>query len=175
MIRRLEMKNVLILGLFVFCAAVTAKDLGRDLDEVLDREPNVKITLGSGMLGLAKALTQDDKEAQAVLSGLDGLTIQVYEFEQEDEDNGLSDWIKKSVKALNKQGLQQIVKVVDGDEQVHIFANVQNEQLSDLTLMVYEPGDEFVFITMDGLINFADIKDITGQFDVDLDGLNVGL
>ncbi len=169
------MKNVMILVLFVFCAAVSAKDWSQELSEVLDREPNVKISLGAGMLGLAKAFTEDDADAQAVLSGLSGLNIKVYEFEKGDDEAGLGDWISDVASALSKKGMEEIVKVVDGDEQVHIFAHVEDKKLADLTLMVYEPGDEFVFITMDGLIDFKNIKNITGNFDVDLDGLDISL
>ncbi len=169
------MRNILILMLFIFCVAVSAKDWGKELNEVLDREPTVRINLGGGMLGLAKAFTPGDAEAQAVLSGLEGVSINVYEFEGEDEDVNLSEWISDAVKALSKQGLQEIIKVADGDERVHIFANVSQDKVSDLTLMVYEPGDEFVFITMEGLIDFKRIKEISANFDVDLDGLNISL
>jgi hypothetical protein len=41
--------------------------------------------------------------------------------------------------------------------------------------MVYEAGDEFVFISMDGGIDVANLKDLTGNFDVDIDGLALNL
>ncbi len=166
------MKNVMIWALFLFCAAVSAKDLQHELDDVLGVEPNVRLNLGAGMLGLAKMFTEDDEDAQKVLSGLNGLQINVYELDDVQVADDIADWLKSTTKSLSRNGLEQIVKVMEDDEQVHIFAKIDGQYLSDLTLLVYEEGDEFVYISMDGEINFSDIKDITGNFDIDLDGLD---
>ena len=166
------MKNIMTLVLFLFCAAVSAKDLQHELDDVLGVEANVRINLGAGMLGLAQMFAKDDQDAQNVLSGLNSLQVNVYELDDSHMASDVSSWLNSTVKTLSRQGMEQIVKVVEDDEEVHIFAKIDGKTLSDLTLMVYEEGDEFVFITMDGEINFSDIKNITGNFDIDLDGLD---
>ncbi|WP_154222122.1 DUF4252 domain-containing protein [Marinicella rhabdoformis] len=167
------MKNLMILGLFLFCAMVSAKDLQSELDDVLGVEPEVRINLGAGMLGLAQLFAKDDEEASKVLSGLKGLQVTVYELEDDhDAAEDVSLWLKSKAKSLSRKGMEEIVRVMEDDEQVHIFAKIDGKLLSDLTLMVYEAGSEFVYITMDGEIDFNDIQDITGNFDIDIDGLD---
>lgn len=159
---------VLILGLFSM--ATWASDFD-DLDRILGTEANVKITLGPGMLGMAKMLSADDEEAHAVLSGLNDLSIKVYELDDAVDAADISDWMSDKVRSLAKNGVEEIIKVVEGDERVHIMARVDGMTLSDLSIMVFEAGDEFVFITMDGEIDIANLKNLTSNFDVDIDVL----
>ena len=159
---------VLVLGLF--SVNTWASDFD-ELENILGVEANVKITLGPGMLGMAKALSADDPEAQAVLSGLNDLSIKVYELTDAVDAADISDWMSDTVSALARNGVEEIVKVVEGDERVHIMAKVDGMTLSDLSIMVFEAGDEFVFISMDGEIDVANLKDLTSNFNVNLDGL----
>lgn len=163
---------VLLLGLV---SVTTWADDIDDLERLLGTEADVKITLGSGMLGLANLFTKDDPEAQAVLSGLKDLTINVFELKDEMANDDVSDWVSQKVKKLAKNGVEEIVKVADGDERVHILARVDGQSLVDLSIIVYEPGDEFVYIKMDGFIDVANLKQVTGNFDIDLDGLSMNL
>lgn len=166
------MKNVMTLILFLFCAVVSAKDLQSELDDVMGFEPNVRINLGAGMLGLAQMFAEDDEDASKLLSGLRGLQVTVYELDDNEVAEDVHDWLNSAVKSFSRNGMEQIVKVMEDDEQVHIFAKIDGKFLSDLTLMVYEEGDEFVYVTMDGKLNFSDIKNISGNFDIDLDALD---
>ncbi len=156
---------VLILGLFSFNA------WSNDLEDILGVEADVKISLGPGMLGLTRLFTKDEPEAQAVLSGLSDISISVYELSNKVDTGELNRWMKKTLRSLNRNGVEEIVKVVDGDERVHIMAKVDGTFLSDLSILVYEPGNEFVYITMDGDIDVANLHNITGNFDIDIDGL----
>ncbi len=159
---------VLILGFFSVSAWANDFD---ELEEILGVEADVKITLGPGMLGLANLLTKDEPEAQAVLSGLSDLSITVYELSEEVNHLDLGDWMSDMKRNLSRNGVEEIVKVADGDERVSIMAKVNGSMLTDLSIMVYEPGDEFVFIRMDGDLDVAKIRDVTDNFDIDIDGL----
>ena len=157
---------VLILGLVSINASAD------DLEDILGVEADVKITLGPGMLGLANFFTKDEPEAQAVLSGLSDLSINVYELTNKVDEDDLNDWMGNTLRKLKRSGVEEIVKVSDGDERVHILAKVDGSFLSDLSILVYEPGDEFVYIKMDGDIDVANLHDIAGNFNVDIDGLD---
>ena len=159
---------VLVLG---FVATVSWADDIDDLERILGTEADVKVTLGAGMLGLAQMFTEDDPEAQAVLSGLRDLTIKVYEINDQVDAEDLADWMNSTVKNLAKNGVEEIVKVADGDERVHILAKVNGTSLTDISIMVFEPGNEFVYITMDGELDVAKIKQVTGNFDININGL----
>ena len=152
---------------------VSVNAFADDLEDILGVEADVKITLGPGMLGLANLFTKDDPEAQAVLSGLSDLSISVYELSHKVDTDDLNDWMSDTLRSLNRNGVEEIVKVVDGDERVHIMAKVDGSYLSDLSILVYEPGDEFVYIRMDGDIDVAKLHNITGNFDIDIDGLKL--
>jgi hypothetical protein len=159
---------VLVLGLA--SVAAWADDFD-ELEAILGVEADVKITLGPGMLGLAKMFTKDEPEAQAVMAGLSDISISVYELTNKVNDLDLNDWMNDMKRNLSRNGVEEIVKVADGDERVSIMAKVNGTTLSDLSIMVYEPGDEFVFIRMDGDIDVKNIKELTGNFDIDVDGL----
>ncbi len=163
-------KLMMVLILCLFSVSSWARDFD-ELESILGVEANVKITLGPGMLGMAKMLSADDPEAQAVLSGLNDLSIKVYELTDAVDAADISDWMSDTVSALARNGVEEIVKVVEGDERVHIMAKVDGMTLSDLSIMVFEAGDEFVFISMDGEIDVANLKDLTKNFNVDVDGL----
>ncbi|MCB1581571.1 MAG: DUF4252 domain-containing protein [Xanthomonadales bacterium] len=167
-------KFLMILLLGMVSVSAWADDVD-ELERLLGTEADVKITLGSGMLGLANLFTKDDPEAQAVLSGLKDLTINVFELKDETANDDVSDWVSNKVKKLAKNGVEEIVKVVDGKERVHILARVEGQSLVDLSIIVYEPGDEFVYIKMDGFIDVANLKQVTGNFDIDIDGLSMNL
>ncbi len=165
------MKKLLaVLILCVFSVTTWADDFD-ELERILGTEANVKITLGPGMLGMARMFTKDDDEAQAVLSGLNDLSIKVYELDDAIDAADISDWMSDTVRGLARNGVEEIVKVVEGDERVHIMAKIDGMVLSDLSVMVFEPGDEFVYIKMDGEIDVANLKDLTSNFDVNIDAL----
>jgi len=169
------MKKCLVMMLMGLTSlGVWANDFD-ELEDILGVEADVKITLGPGMLGLANVLTKDEPEAQAVLSGLNDLSIKVYSLDDAVNGADVSDWMADMVKRLAKNGVEEIVRVTENDERVHIMARVSGTTLSDLSIMVYEAGDEFVFISMDGDIDVANLKDLTGNFDVDIDGLALNL
>ena len=167
-------KLVMVLMLGLFSVTTWANDFD-ELENILGVEANVKITLGPGMLGMAKMFTQDEPEAQAVLSGLNDLSIKVYELSDAVDVADVSDWMADTVRELSRNGVEEIIKVVEGDERVSIMARVDGMTLSDLSIMVFEAGDEFVFITMDGEIDVANLKDLTKGFNVDVDGLSLNL
>jgi hypothetical protein len=162
-----------LLVLVLSLGSVTAwADNFDDLESILGVEADVKITLGPGMLGLANMFTKDEPEAQAILSGLKDLSISVYKLTDEVDAADLNDWMTDTVRSLTANGVEEIVKVTEGDERVHILAKVNGSFLTDLSILVYELGDEFVYIKMDGDIDVAKLHEITGNFDIDIDGLH---
>ncbi len=163
-------KLMMVLTLCVFSVTAWADDFD-ELEAILGTEADVKITLGAGMLGLANMFTKDDPEAQAVLSGLKDLSIKVYELDHAVDAEEIGDWMASTVSKLARSGVEEIIRVTQDDERVHIMARVNGTMLSDLSIMVYEAGDEFVYITMDGDIDVANLREVTGNFDIDIDGL----
>ncbi len=167
------MKKILLVLILGFVSVTAWADDFDDLESILGVEAEVKITLGPGMLGLANLFTKDEPQAQAILEGLSDLSISVYELTDAVNVADLGEWMQDTLSNLARNGVEEIVKVVDGDERVHILAKVNGTKLSDLSILVYEPGNEFVYIKMDGNIDVAKLHEITGNFDIDIDGLEV--
>ena len=165
------MKNIMAMMFLSLVSVNSWADDFKALESILGTEANVKITLGPGVLGMARMFTKDDQEAQAVLSGLKDLSINVYELNDTVDVDDIGDWMSDKVRSLAKHGVEEIIKVVEGDERVHIMAKVDGMILSDLSIMVFEAGDEFVYIKLDGEIDVAHLKDLTANFDVDVDVL----
>ncbi|TDR22463.1 DUF4252 domain-containing protein [Marinicella litoralis] len=165
------MKNIMAMMFLSLVSVNSWADDFKALESILGTEAKVKITLGPGVLGMARMFTKDDQEAQAVLSGLKDLSINVYELNDAVDVDDIGDWMSDKVRSLAKHGVEEIIKVVEGDERVHIMAKVDGMILSDLSIMVFEAGDEFVYIKLDGEIDVAHLKDLTANFDVDVDVL----
>ncbi len=167
--KNIVLSMILIIGLVSFAAKANDVD---ELEKILGVEADVKITLGPGMLGLANLFTKDEPEAQAILAGLRDLSISVYELKDSVDATKLAGWLQTTVDSLSRKGLLEIVKIADGDERVHVLAKVNGTKLSDITVLVYTPGDEFVYISMDGDIDANKVQQVTKNFDININGLN---
>jgi len=168
-------KLVLMFIASLVSLGVCANDFD-ELENLLGTEADVKITLGEGMLSLANIFVDHKTDVKPVLSGLHNLTVKVYHLDDVVDAEKINHWMTSRVKKLAHSGVKEMVKLSEDDERVHILAKVNGNHLSDVSIMVYEAGDEFVYINLDGVIDMKNLKQVTSNFDVDIDDLRfVGL
>src|SRR5690606_38199361 len=83
-------------------------------------EPKVRINLEKGLLSLVAGLAKnEDPEAGEILSGLDGVTVNVYNT-GENAEAALNS-VKEVSKRLQKLNWEPAISVNEGDEQVRIY------------------------------------------------------
>lgn len=157
-----------------------ALDFGR-IPGLENVQPAVEINLNPAMLGfVAEATRNTDPSTANLLTGLQGISVYVYE--------GIGDglpavlgFIDSASAALESDGWSRAVQVQDGGDRVLIYLRVTepgpdraSSSISGLTLMVVDSGGDAVFVNVAGSVDPAQLGRIVGAFGIDgvLDGLS---
>ncbi len=166
------MKKIWVALLFgIFSVSAWGDDMDK-LEKILGVKAEEKLNVGFWMLKVAKMFTKDDPEAQAVLSGLRRVSISEYQMSDRVNHVKLQGWMSDMKKKQSRKGLTELVDMTSGDERVSIMAKVKGSQLINLSIITYEPGDEFVVIKLKGKIDIANIADLDHALGVDVGGLD---
>lgn len=130
-------------------------------------EPTVQIDLSGAMLAFINAAaTEADPSAAEALKGIEGVRVRVYETIENEQ--AVLDFIDDTSGTLERAGWQRAVYVQEGTEKVRIYTKVDQQQMTGLTLMVYD--GEAVFINVAGSIDPAQLAKLLGGFGTN--GLN---
>lgn len=131
-------------------------------------EPTVQIAIGESLLNLVAGLSaQEDPEAAALFSKLNGVRVNV--FETESMADGAVDFVKDISGQLAGQGWESVVTINSPDEQVRIFMKLNGESVDGITVMAVE-DTEAVFVNVIGNISPAELERVMDNFDVNING-----
>ncbi|WP_395374919.1 DUF4252 domain-containing protein [Marinicella sp. W31] len=158
--------------LLMFATVSFAGSVNDELNRLLGSEPNVSINLGPQLLKMAAHFSDEGKEVERLMSELASVSVNVYELDDSEDAREVSSWLSDYVSDYKNSGVSELVRVVEDDERVHILADVNDDAINDLSILVYEPGDEFVHIELTGSIQFDSISDLLDHLDVDVAGLS---
>ena len=158
--------------LLMFATVGFAGNVNDDLSRLLGSEPNVSINLGPQLLRMAARFSDEGAEIERLMSDLASVSVNVYELDNSEDAREVSSWLSDYVADYKDSGVSELVRVVEDDERVHILADVNDDAINDLSILVYEPGDEFVHISLTGSIQFDSIADLLDHLDVDVNGLS---
>jgi hypothetical protein len=172
------LKWVLAVGLGALLAlpAMAQEDALKDYPGYVDfgelgaifGEPTVQIAIGESLLNLVGALSaQEDPEAAALFSKLNGVRVNV--FETQGMADGAVDFVKDISSQLSGHGWESVVTVNSPDEQVRIFMKLNGESVDGITVMAVE-DTEAVFVNVIGNINPAELERVMDNFDVRIGG-----
>jgi uncharacterized protein DUF4252 len=126
-------------------------------------EPTVQIELGAGLLAFVlAAATQADPAAADALKGIEGIRVRVYETIENEQ--AVLDFIDDTSGRLESAGWERAVFVQEGTDKVRIYAKLEQQKMTGLTLMVYD--GEAVFINVAGALDPAQLGKLVGAFDV---------
>lgn len=118
-------------------------------------QPNVQIDLDGPLLDfVVTAAAQGDPEAAKVLEGLEGIRVRVYEELR--DTVAVNAFVEDTSRALEGDGWQRVVYVQDGGEKVRVYARMEGQQMSGMTVLVVDATDA-VFINIDGRIDPAQL------------------
>ena len=125
-------------------------------------EPTVQIDLGAAMLAFVNAAAiQADPSVAEALKGIEGVRVRVYETIENEQ--AVLDFIDDTSGTLERAGWERTVFVQEGTEKVRIYAKIDQQQMTGLTLMVYD--GEAVFINVAGTLDPAQLAKLLGAFD----------
>jgi len=139
------------------------------LDDYFDDEPLVEVNLNKSLLRLAAAAADEDEPGTAALmQGLDGITVRVYDLASAVTD--LTDGLTDLGHQLEDEGWQTFVRVrgdrsggaaTDRDD-VWIYVREAGDAFGGLVVMALdEEEQEAAFVVIDGLIQPEDIEELT--------------
>ncbi|MGV6851443.1 MAG: DUF4252 domain-containing protein [bacterium] len=132
-------------------------------------DPEVNISLNSGLLGLARlaAKESDDKDLQW-MKGLESMRVKIYKLSGSKDDQIMSS-SKALLKDLNKQGWETVVKVNENNELVYILTLSDEVNIKGLTIIALDAGDEAVFVNFSGSIDHDQIAKLIAKAHVNAD------
>ncbi len=129
-------------------------------------EPKVMVNIGGILLSLASAATQDDPETSKMLSGLEGVRINIYSTEGQTAP--ALDQVNNVKQMLKDANWEPIVQVNEEGEQVQIFMKADGEGMQGLTVMAVD-SEEAVFVNLLGAIDPKNIGALMDNFNVDVE------
>lgn len=106
-----------------------------DIDGLSWRDVDTVMTLsfGPAALGLAAFAVDDDPATQALLEGLQGVRVKIYEIEG-DPEKVASDLTHMSMN-LREDGWEPVVRVVEDGEATHVLLRMQGDEIAGLTVL----------------------------------------
>lgn len=134
--------------------------------EAVYGEPKVRVNIGGFLLSFMSQATKDDPEAAALMSGLEGVRINIYATDGETAP--AMDQLNDVKSMLSSQNWEPIVQVNEDGENVQIFMKADGEGMQGLTVMAVN-AEEAVFLNILGSIDPDKLGQVMGQFDVDVD------
>ncbi len=116
----------------------------------------VDVDLSGPMLKVAAGAMQEDGDDDAnlaeLVSGLDRIRVQVGE-PQGVEEATVSSKFEQAVATLQSSGWDRILRVVDEEEQIHIFARSRDDRIVGLTVLVNDANEDIVLVNIVGDID----------------------
>ena len=131
-------------------------------------EPRVMVNIGGPLMKLlsAAAAASEDKEAAAMMQGLEGIRINIYDTAGNTEPARAQ--MNEAKAALQEKQWQPIIQVREKGEDVQMFTRLNGEVMQGMAIMVVN-AEEAVFLNILGSIDPAQVGKVMQQLDVDVD------
>jgi hypothetical protein len=160
----------LALGLALSACSLTAprssagyadlESLGiRDVDRVMT------LSIGPALLRFAAAHIDDDPELKALLRGLEGVRIRIYEI---DGDAGrVATRINTMSRHLQDDGWEPVLSTREGSEATYMLLRVVDRQVRGMTVLVSDGESEAIVINLMGDIRPEQFGEVMVALDAD--------
>ena len=131
-------------------------------------EPRVMVNIGGPLMKLlsAAAAASEDKEAAAMMQGLEGVRINIYDTAGNTEP-ALAQ-MNQAKAALQAEQWQPIIQVKEQGEDVQMFTRLDGEVMQGMAIMVVN-AEEAVFLNILGTIDPNQVGKVMEQLNIDVD------
>ncbi len=130
-----------------------------DVDNVMT------LSLGTGLLRFAAKYTGDDPQTQALLNGLDGVRVRIYEIDGDATRVAMR--MNRMGDRLQNQGWNPVAVMSDEDETVHMLLKSDNERMVGMIVLVADES-EAVIVNLMGELQPEMFSDAMVALDVDM-------
>ncbi len=120
-----------------------------DLDSLgmTDVDNTMTLSIWPTLLRFAAKHVEDDPETQALLQGLDGVRVRIYEIDRNPER--VAGRIERMSIKLQDQDWTPVALIQDEGEQTHMLMKVSGERICGLTVIAFD-GEEAVVVNVMG-------------------------
>ncbi|MCO6479470.1 MAG: DUF4252 domain-containing protein [Phaeodactylibacter sp.] len=119
------------------------------------------VKLQGWLLEIASNFAEGDEQAKELLSKITYLRVLVME-----DGNLVSPAEYKSLlKEIRQNSFEELLRIREGDENIGFYIRENGEAITDVLLLV-NGEDEFVLLSLEGLLKFSDLNDLN----IDIDG-----
>jgi len=168
-----------LLGVAGLCLVLTAcgltaprsNDGFADLDSlgVRDVDQVMTLSIGPALLRFVASHIDDDPEVRALLKGLDGVRIRIYEIDG--DASRVAARINAMSHKLQDDGWESVLSIREGDETTHMLLRVVNRQICGMTVLVSDGDSEAVVINLMGEIEPEQFGDVMVALDMNSPGV----
>lgn len=140
----------------------------RALDSYFQSEPKVEVNLKGSLLRLvSEASREDEPEFAQMVSGLNAVTVRVYELDS--ALSGIADRLSDLGSDLEAEGWSTLVRVrgseEDDEDDVWIYVLDDGTAFGGLAVMSLDHAEDSVsFVLIDGTIDPSQIGRLSSQF-----------
>jgi hypothetical protein len=164
------MRYVLLLVLSVGSLLAQEIKLPPSIDKLADKATQVvDVSLDGQMLQLASKFLSgnnpDEARVKRVVSGLKGIYVKSFEFENEGEYSHAD--VEEILRQLRTPGWSRMVGVVNKKEHEHadIYVKSEGDRIAGLVVVAAEPK-ELTVVHIVGSISLEDLSELGGHFGV---------
>jgi Domain of unknown function (DUF4252) len=170
---KILLKGPMLVALMIFCGAITSQaqtarlqlghldNLARKASETVDINVDERlIQLTAKFLGK----DADDEEVRKVITGLKGIYVKSFEFENPGEYSEADmESIRSQVRSSNWSKVLDFKSKKDGSIEVYLMTS--DSQIGGLVVLATEPK-EFTVVNILGPINLEKLAKLEGQFGI---------
>jgi len=166
----------LVLAASLSACGLTAPRSGdgyADLDSlgVIDTDLVMSLSIGPALLHFAANHVDDDPETKALLRGLDGVRVRIYEIER--EPLRVAERMERMSGRLQQEGWERVMTVRDGGDRAHVLLRIVGERICGMTVLVSDGESEAVLVNLIGEIRPEQFRNVMAALDVDAGGANM--
>jgi hypothetical protein len=138
-----------------------------DLDTlgVFDTDRKIALSIGPTILHFAARHLDDDPETQALLRGLDGVRIRIYEIDGDAEH--VAKRIREMSRGFKEDGWEPVALIQEDDEQTHMLMKSSFDRIQGLILLTSDGEEEAIVINLMGELEPKFFGDVMLALEVD--------
>jgi len=149
-----------LLALGPFFAFAQPKAIAQFYEKYTQHEDVTDVKLQGWLLEIASNFA-DDEQAKKILSKITYLRVLVME-----EGNLVSpEEYKSLLKDIRQSSFEELFKIREGQQDIGFYIREKGDSITDVLLLV-NGDDEFVLLSLEGLLKFSDLNDLH----IDIDG-----
>ncbi len=167
--------SVLLLSVALVACGITApssNDGFADLDSLgfRDVDQTMSLSIGPSLLRFAAANIDDDPEAEAMMRGLEGVRVKIYDITGDGER--VAHRIDNMSQKLQAQGWEPIISIREPGERTVMLMKVKGEMILGLTVINCD-ADEAVIVNVMGELRPEMFAEAMVALEVDVPGVQL--